>query len=64
MRVTKGPPLLCRLVQHLRGALPELGVADLPGRLVAYSAASPMVRIVLPLGIVIGSWKRRDQFIM
>ncbi|EAQ33708.1 hypothetical protein NB311A_00215 [Nitrobacter sp. Nb-311A] len=29
---------------------------------VAYSAAWPIVRIVVPFGIVIGSSKRRDQF--
>jgi hypothetical protein len=32
------------------------------GRLIAYSAASPMVRMVLPSGIGTGLSKRQDQF--
>ena len=53
-----------RLMEYPRGALPWLCVAALRGRLVADSAASPMVRMMLPSGIGIGFSKRQDQFIM
>ena len=54
--------MLCRLVQGVRGSLPLRFIPDRAGRDVAYSAASPMVHIVLPSGMRIGSAKRRDQF--
>jgi hypothetical protein len=50
-------------MQHLRSALPGSVFPIFLGKLVAYFAASPMVRIVLPFGIVIGSWTASVIFV-
>ena len=58
---TNGPPCSAASCNTLAARCHGSVFPIFLGRLVAYSAASPIVRIVLPSGILIGSWKRRDQ---